>query len=140
MWQQVGIGPFQHQHNNAPVHNGGGGIVWSVQRPDRNPIGHLWNGLETVACQTYAAEYHASAARFTTGGMVQNFCNRLPELTGKPTPKDNEHHSGGRRSDPVLPTAGKNQHLLSGHFWQPSVVVFKKLVITYVSDNSLFCL
>jgi hypothetical protein len=57
LWQQFGEGPFLIQHDNAHVHKarsiqkwfveiGVEELDWPAQRPDLNPIEHIWNELE----------------------------------------------------------------------------------------------
>lgn len=56
-------------------------------------------------CQTYLADYNASAVYLTTGEIEVHSCNSLPELSGKPTPKGNERLSSASTPDFVLTTA-----------------------------------
>jgi hypothetical protein len=57
LWQKFGEVPFLLIHDNAPVHKarsiqnwfveiGVRELDWPVQRPDFNPIEHLWDELE----------------------------------------------------------------------------------------------
>jgi hypothetical protein len=57
LWQQFGEGPFLFQRDISPVHKasfvqkwfdeiGVEELDWPAQRPDLNPIKHLWDELE----------------------------------------------------------------------------------------------
>ena len=57
LWQQFGEGPFQFQHDNGPMQKarskhkwfveiGVEELDWPAQRPDLNPIEHIWDELE----------------------------------------------------------------------------------------------
>lgn len=54
LWEQIGESPSLFQNECVPVHKarpikarlGAFGVAWPIQRPDFNPMEHLWYELE----------------------------------------------------------------------------------------------
>ena len=112
LWQQFGESPFLFQHDNGPVHKSRSiqkwfveifmeELDWPAQKPDLNPIKHLWDELE-----------HRLRARPNRPTSVPDLTN-APVVEWKQVPTAMFQHlveSLPRRVEPVIAAKGRPSH------------------------------